>query len=62
MAEMSEAIEAHPGYMAGFYDAADLTPIYDDAPAPYRAGWEAYWRCRELFNGLEQGTGTNVRR
>lgn len=54
MAEMNEAIEAHPGYMAGFYDAADLTPIFDDAPAPYRAGWEAYWRCRELFNDLNQ--------
>jgi hypothetical protein len=47
--EQRQLYRNHPAYSEGFYDARDCEPIFDDAPEPYRAGWEAYWAYREIF-------------
>ncbi len=46
-------IEEDPGYAEGFWDAADLTPIYPDASPAYAAGWAAYWRCKALLETVQ---------
>ena len=44
-----QAHRDHPAYHEGFFDAQCGDPIFDDATEPYRAGWEAYWTCREIL-------------
>lgn len=50
---MSETTDwrSDPGYSEGFFDAQDGEPLFPDAVEPYRAGWEAYWRCRDILAG-----------
>jgi hypothetical protein len=43
-------IQQHPDYHAGFYDAQDGAPLFDDAPEAYAAGWRAYWEIRNILN------------
>jgi hypothetical protein len=43
-------IQQNPAYHEGFYDAQFGEPIFDDCPSPeYRAGWAAYWECRNIL-------------
>jgi hypothetical protein len=42
-------IQQHPDYHAGFYDAQDGAPLFDDAPEIYAAGWRAYWEIMEVL-------------
>jgi hypothetical protein len=41
-----------PGYIQGFYDAANLEPLFDDADPDYRAGWNGFHVAREAFKKL----------
>jgi hypothetical protein len=44
-------IEQHPDYHQGFYDAQDMTPIWEDECTPeYRAGWFAYWNVHQALS------------
>lgn len=43
------SIQQHPDYHAGFFDALDSTPIFDDCTPEYRSGWEAAMRSKEIF-------------
>lgn len=54
--EQRHSFRDHPEYSEGFFDALSGEPIFDDATDPYRAGWEAYWVCCEIFerNGFKQ--------
>jgi hypothetical protein len=50
---MNALRQQHPAYHEGFYDAQIGEPIFDDCPSPeYRAGWVAFWECREVLNAL----------
>lgn len=42
-------IKQHPHYHEGFFDALDGEPIFDDATSEYRAGWEAAWESKRIF-------------
>jgi hypothetical protein len=44
---------ADPLYGEGFDDAAQTTPLFDDADPVYAAGWRAYWACREIVASME---------
>jgi DNA-binding transcriptional regulator YiaG len=44
-------IQQHPHYHEGFYDAADFAPLYEDHTDEYKAGWRAYWACRNILEG-----------
>lgn len=44
-----ETIQQHPHYHEGFYDAMDGEPIFDDCMPKYRAGWEAFWECKDIL-------------
>lgn len=48
--EQRQSHRDNPAYGEGFYDAQDGEPLFNDATEPYRAGWEAYWVCREIFD------------
>lgn len=54
--EERQSYRDHPGYSEGFYDAQFGEPLFDDATLPYRAGWEAFYACKEIFerNGFSQ--------
>lgn len=45
------ALQQHPGYHLGFFDALDGEPLFRGECSPeYEAGWRAYWSVRELLN------------
>jgi len=48
---MTECIQQHPAYYEGFYDAQAGAPLWAAECTPeYKAGWEAYWRCRDALD------------
>jgi hypothetical protein len=45
---MSADVRLHPAYSDGFFDAQEGWPLPVDSAPEYRAGWEAYQRCRQI--------------
>lgn len=44
------SIQQHPDYHEGFFDAADLEPLFEGECSPeYEAGWRAYWTFRDIL-------------
>jgi hypothetical protein len=44
------AIQQHPAYHEGFFDAMDGAPIWENgSSAEYRAGWRAYFAVKNLL-------------
>jgi hypothetical protein len=43
------ALQQHPDYHWGFYDALDFTPLHYGMTPEYRSGWIAAHRCKRLF-------------
>lgn len=42
-------IQQHPGYHAGFFEALDGEPLFDDATPEYKAGWRAAWESKRIY-------------
>lgn len=42
-------IRSHPAYHAGFFDALDSVPLFDGAAPEYKAGWNAAWASKKIF-------------
>ena len=45
----ADDIRRSPAYHVGFFDAQTGCPIFPDADDAYRAGWEAFYRCKQLL-------------
>lgn len=43
------SIQQHPHYHEGFFGALAGDPLFDDHTPEYKAGWEAAWRSKEIF-------------
>jgi hypothetical protein len=45
--------QQHPLYHAGFYDAQNGEPLFDDAHPVYAIGWRAFWTIKEALAQLQ---------
>lgn len=45
------AIQEHPDYHEGFFDAEEGEPLFEgECSTEYEAGWRAFWEIREYLN------------
>jgi len=42
-------LQQRPAFSEGFHDAWAGEPLFDDAHADYKAGWQSYWNVRAFL-------------
>jgi hypothetical protein len=53
LAMFGPSTQQHPLYHAGFYDAQNGEPLFDDAHPVYAMGWRAFWTIKEALAQLQ---------